>query len=176
MSYMNEEINILNLLCITKGDKNEIVESDSYGGFLKLEDYTIDEYDDKVILNGDVFKKLFITPRHKAKDNLKRLAVIKITNIKNGKSIHRAFLGMKGIEKLNEKQVALSRNSIRLLCGEEGHPEYIDSVTISKGSWLKYYWYHPFHATRISMRIGMISLAVGLLSFAVSMICLILCK
>ena len=161
-----------NLLCITCGDKNEIVESDSYGGLLKLVDYKEAEYDDKVILNGDVFKEIYGTPRYMASMGKKRLAVIKITN-KKGDSIHRAFLGKKGLDKLDREKAALTRNSIRLLCGEKDKPEYIDSVTISKGNWFFYYWNHPSYATRISMRVGMISLIVSLLSLVFSMISLI---
>ena len=37
-------------------------------------------------------------------------------------------------------------------------------IEITKGSVFKYYWDHPFHATRISMRLGLISIVLSSIS------------
>ena len=167
---MKKEITDINLLLLTKGVKDEVLKSARNGGVLSLTDYSPELYDDKVVLNGDIFKDLFDVPRYKAKKCLKLLAIIKITN-KNGESIHRAFWGKKGISGMDMKQAGLSHNSIRLLNGDDENPDWIDTVTISKGCLFKYYWDHPFHATRISMRLGLVGIFISTIALFVSIIC-----
>ncbi|MBR4129759.1 MAG: hypothetical protein IKU02_02415 [Bacteroidaceae bacterium] len=152
------------LLLLTKGNKDEVISSARNAGEMSLVDYSPSEFDDKVILYGDVFKDLFEVPRYKSGKNLKLLGVIKIT-YKNGKSIHRAYLGKKGVPGFCKNHVALSHNSIRLLNGNDENADFIDQVTISKGSVFFYFWDHPFHATRISMRLGVISILLTVLLF-----------
>ena len=159
------------LLLIAKGDKDEVVSSPRNSGILKLVDYSSPDYDDKIVLHGDVFRDLYDMPRYKAPMNLKLLAVIKITS-KNGVSIHRAFHGRKNISDMTKSHVGLTSNSIRLLNGDGDDPDFIDQVSISKGCLFLYYWNHPFHATRISMRIGIISILIGIFSIILSIIVL----
>lgn len=168
--YYNMNLDKMDLLRLSRGEVCEVIESDVNAGTMKLDDYSVGEYDDKVILHGDVFKELFNSPRYNTTDQLKLLAIVKITNNRNGKSIHRAFLGKKGMDGLTQKMVGLSPNSIRLLNGEDDKPEFIDSVTISRGSTFWYYWNHPFHAIRFSMRLGLLSLIVAVLSIIISII------
>jgi hypothetical protein len=40
----------------------------------------------------------------------------------------------------------------------------------SKTNFLRFYWNYPFHATKISMRIGIISIILGVLSLITSII------
>ena len=150
------------LLFMSKGVKDEVILSQRNAGELSLVDYSPSEYDDKVILHGDVFKELFGAPRYKTNKRNKLLAVIKITN-KNGESIHRAYLGKKGVPGFNSDHVALTHNSIRLLNGDDENPDSIKQVTISKGCRFLYYWNHPYHATRISMRLGMLSIVLTII-------------
>ena len=152
-----EKVN-LRLLC--NGDKEEAKESADYGGRYFIEDYDAEYWSDKVILNGDLFKDLYGTTRNKASDSEKLLSVIKITS-KDGKSIHRAFFGKKGISGFNKKDIALTANSIRLL-SSDGRPEHIDEVWVSKGNKFCYYWNHPYHATRISMKLGIYSICIAI--------------
>jgi len=159
------------LLRIEKGDIEEVREDARNGGVLKLCDYSANEYDDRVVLNGKLFKSLFDTSRHNASSRLKLLAVVKVTNPKNGKSVHRAFFGRNNIKGLDTEKVALTRNTIRLLCDEENKQDHIDSVIISKGSAFIYFWKHPFHATRISM----IGVVLSMASIILSVISLFLC-
>lgn len=165
-----------NLLLLAKGPKDAIVNSSRNSGILQLEDYSPDIYDDKVILYGDEFKELFKSSRYRAKNRLKLLAIIKITNNVNGESIHRAFYGRKNIQGLSckTKQAGLSYNSIRLLCDENIAPDVIKQVSISKGSVFWYFWNHPFHATRISMRLGVIGILVSFSLFVLNL-CLNCC-
>lgn len=155
------------LLLLTKGNRDEVAESERNAGEMSLVDYSPSEFDDKVILHGDVFKDLYEVPRYKAGKKPKLLSVIKITN-KNGKSIHRAYLGKKGVTGFCKNHVALSHNSIRLLNGEDENTDFIDQVTISKGSVFCYFWDHPFHATRISMRLGAIGILTSVVLFMLS--------
>jgi len=148
-----------NLLLLAKGTKDAIVSSSRNSGILQLVDYSPNGYDDKVVLYGDEFKELFKSSRYKATNSLKRLAIVKITNNMNGETIHRAFYGRKNIQGL-VGQVGLSYNSIRHLSDENNAPDGIKQVSISKGSVFLYFWNHPFHATRISMRLGVISLII----------------
>lgn len=141
------------LLCLTKGSSNGYLPAASNLGKYQVADYSTGEYDDKVLLFGLNYESIFKTQRKNASSGLKRLSVVKIST-KDGTSIHRAFLGSNG---LKGNQVALSPNSIRLLASKT-EPDYIDEVTISKGSEFLYFWNHPYHATRISMRLGMIGI------------------
>ena len=159
-----------NLLVIKEGECKAVVPSDKYGGEYHVPGFHPDEYDDKVLLNGDVYRNLFGGPRYMASIQGKLLSVVKIST-PDGQSIHRAFLGVKGVGEFDEKQVALSPNSIRLLTSKDGkeQPEYIHEVVVSRGSRFLYFWNHPYHATRISMRIGLIGIIVGLISIALSL-------
>lgn len=166
---MAKKISNVNLLSLKKGSCDEVLASARNGGELSLMDYSPELYDDKVVLNGDIFKDLFDVPRYKARKSLKLLAIIKITN-ENGESIHRAFFGKKGIDNLNRNQAGLSHNSIRLLNGDGENPDWIDNVTLSRGSLFLYFWDHPFHATRISMRVGLIGIILSLISILISIL------
>ena len=160
----------LNLLVIKKGECEEVVSSDDYGGEYHVTDFHPNEYDDKVILSGDLYKELFGKPRYMSSSQKKLLSVVKIST-PDGQSIHRAFMGVKGVEHFDEHQVALSPNSIRLLTSKHGkeHPEYIHEVIVTRGSRFLYFLNHPYHATRISMRIGLIGIIVGLISIALTL-------
>ena len=46
----------------------------------------------------------------------------------------------------------------------------ISNLRSSKTNFLRFYWNHPFHATKISMRIGLISIILGVLSLITSII------
>ena len=43
-------------------------------------------------------------------------------------------------------------------------------VVVSKGSCFMYYWNHPFHATRISMRLGVVSILLALISIVIALL------
>ena len=156
-----ENVSVLHL---KKGQSQDIVIS---GNDCLLPNYDANYYDDKVLLNGDLFKKLFKSPRYASRKEYKLLTVIKV-KYKGGGSIHRAFYGKKGITGLDTNKVGLSYNSIRYLCKNKVKPEDIKEVTISKGSKFLYFWNHPYHATRISARLGFFGILLTLLALLLS--------
>ena len=169
----------VDLLCIVKPHKgltDGVDTSYSYvnggrnAGVYRLDEYEADRFDDKVIIDGRLFKELYGEPRNKQGDELKLLTVIKVTT-EDDKSIHRAFYGKSNIADLKGR-IALTPNSIRLLSSDE---KRISEVWVSKGSKFIYYLNHPYHATRISMRIGLISIVAGLISIVVTLLSC-LCK
>ncbi len=174
MSNSNKKLVKLLLLC--NGPKEEVVESDNYGGHYHITDFDAEFWADKVIVYGDLFKLLEGKTRDVASDGKKRLSVIKITT-KDGKSIHRAFYGRKGVKGFDKNAIALTSQSIRML-NKDGNPEHIDEVYVSKGCKFDYYWNHPFHATRIAVKLGLVSLVSGFLSLIITILSIIfsLCK
>ena len=120
------------------------------------------DYDDVAFLNNRIYSKIFGEKRAESSDEQKLLSVVKITY--GGKSIHRAY---RCSPKLRTDEVALSANSQRLLFGKIDNA---GEVTITKGSKFIYFWNHPFHATRISMRLGVYSVALAIVSIIISVI------
>lgn len=120
------------------------------------------DYDDVAFLNNRTYSAIFGEKRADSSNEKKLLSVVKITC--DGKSIHRAYRCSANMKK---KSVALTQNSQRLLFGSLTNADY---VTISKGSKFIYFWNHPFHATRISMRLGVYSVALAIVSIIISVI------
>ena len=120
------------------------------------------DYDDVAFLNNRIYSKIFGEKRAESCDEQKLLSVVKIAC--GGKSIHRAY---RCSANMTKNTVALTQNSQRLLFGSLTNADY---VTISKGSKFIYFWNHPFHATRISMRLGVVSVALAIVSIIISVI------
>ena len=123
------------------------------------------DYDDVAFLNNRIYSKILGEKRAESSDEQKLLSVVKITY--GGKSIHRAY---RCSPKLRKDEVALSANSQRLLFGKIDNA---GEVTITKGSKFIYFWNHPFHATRISMRLGVYSIILAILSTILAIISII---
>lgn len=113
------------------------------------------ELDEYVILERSMYKKIFCKHKNKSSNAKKRLSIVKISY--NGKSIHRAYRSF-SINNFSSDYVALTPNSMDLLSVEVSKP-----VTLSRGCWLKFYWYHPYSATRISFRTGVLAIAISIL-------------
>lgn len=130
----------------------------------------ITEMDDCIVMESSAYAQIFGKPRQRDCDCRKRLAVVKVSC--NGKSIHRAFRA-EPAQGFTNNYVALTSNSIRLLSDRDFDLAGKDKdlvVDISKGSSFLYYWNHPFHATRISMRLGFPSLIIGIVSLILGLI------
>ena len=123
------------------------------------------DYDDVALFHSKEYAKIFGEKRAESCDEQKLLSVVKITY--GGKSIHRAY---RCSPKLRKDEVALSANSQRLLFGKNDNA---GEVTITKGSKFLYFWNHPFHATRISMRLGVVSVALAIFSIVLAVISII---
>ena len=120
------------------------------------------DYDDVAFLNNRTYSAIFGEKRADSSNEKKLLSVVKITC--DGKSIHRAY---RCSANMTMNTVALTQNSQRLLFGSLTN---VGDVTILKGSKFFYFWNHPFHATRISMRLGVYSVALAIVSIIISVI------
>ena len=144
-------------------DNNTVIGCNLYS-----QDCGIIDQEDVAYLSPQSFKKIFGKTRGKSSRRNKRLAVIKIRYPKTGKSIYRRYVYSQKFHGVTNNIIVLNPASIREL-GENsevvGH-----NVEVSKGCTFKYYWYHPFHATRISMKLGIYSISLGLLSILISSI------
>lgn len=92
---------------------------------------------------------------------------VKISSAETGKSIYRIAEAITAKE-FTDEMLALNSPSIHQLGLSKKVKEDGIEVEISKTNFLKFYWNHPFHATKISMRIGLISAVIGALSLIIS--------
>lgn len=124
--------------------------------------------DDQAFFYSGSYMDIFHTTRKKACRERKLLSVVKIKF--NGNTIHRRIQSSRFIKNIGRDDIGLSSASISLLA-ENGHPVVGETVRVSKGNKLAYWWYHPFHAARVSFRLGVIALIVtsllGIIQFFV---------
>lgn len=153
-------------------EKKEEMKFPDYEFYL---DETIPENIDAVLLAGCDFEEIFKTTKAASPIWVKRLPVVKISF--KGKSIYRRFYGHK---ELGEKgrdgkyvgvYAALNYSSLYELVDDKIDSIKGEMVQISKGRRFPYYWNHPFHATRISARLGFISIAIAIISLVLSIFC-----
>ncbi len=72
---------------------------------------------------------------------------------------------------LSDKQVGLTSESVRILFDDMDASK--ETITVSKGNiWdvFMYYWSHPFHATRISFKVGILSIILGSVSLIIALL------
>lgn len=138
-----------------------------------IEDYSPVDCDSIVFLDGNDFKGIF-GDRHADTNYKNKLAIVKITNPQNGKSIHRQLRTSSELHRNGWKNHAvLTYFSLINLVNSQSQLENMDKVEISKGSIYKYYWNHPYHATKVATRIGIYSVVIGIISLILSLICII---
>ena len=139
-----------------------------------------DEQEDSVYMSRDAFEEVFGKTRKESSRCKKRLAVVRIYSKVSKQAIHRKYVFNPDFVGITNKEIALNPASIRELCGRGFENEDIvgKDVYVSKGSKFLYYWNHPYHATRISMKLGVgsillafISIIIGLLSLYCSCSC-----
>ena len=102
----------------------------------------------------------------------KCLSVMKIYSPMTGKSIYRQYVFNPNFIGLTDGDIALNPASIMELCGSGFDNSDIvgKDIEVSKGCPLCYYFHHPFHATRISMKLGLVSIILALVSIAISLL------
>ena len=120
--------------------------------YLNLE-VPITEYNERVI----------VTPTSHYEICKGKRKYVKIKSRLTNKSIYRLCCAESAIE-FTDDYVALAIDSIAKLGVKKELQEGSSLVEISRSWWLPFFWYHPFHATRVSMRIGIISTILGLIS------------
>ena len=128
----------------------------------------IEDHQDVVWFNSKQYAEIFKKKRSVDPHN-KLLAVTRLKY--KDRILRRRYLCDQTLC-LADNQVGLTSESIRILFDGKTNPSQ-ELITISKGNiWdvFMYYWNHPFHATRISFKLGVISLIVGVIPFVVSLI------
>lgn len=129
----------------------------------------IEENQDVAWFNNIEYRELFGMKRSLDKKN-KLLAIVRLEY--NNKVIRRRY---KYDNSLNIKgnRVGLTSESIRILFDGKDKV-YQEEIRVSKGNFIDtimFYWDHPFHATRISFKIGLPSLAISIVSLLLSILC-----
>ena len=124
-----------------------------------------EDLDDCALFFNQTFEEVFGTKMNKAKRRNKRLPLVKISL--GSYSIHRRYKYYP-LENLKAEDVALTLSSIHQLSTEIVEDVVGQKATITKGCWIPYYWFHPFHATRISFRIGFFALLLTVLSLFIT--------
>lgn len=123
-----------------------------------------------VFLDGHDFKEIFDESRGNSRKYRHSLPIVKITRAETGQSIHRIFHTCHTLGSYKKTNyVALTYSSLLQLSTSNEDYKYIDQLEISEGSWFPFYWNHPHHATRISMRLGFVSLIISALSFIIAL-------
>lgn len=120
--------------------------------YLDLE-VPITEYNERVI----------VTPTSHDEICRGKRKYIKIKSRLTNKTIYRLCCAESAIE-FTDDYVALTFESIAKLGIKKEFQKESTMVEVSRSWWLPFFWHHPFHATRVSMRIGIISTILGLLS------------
>lgn len=128
--------------------------------------------EDSVYMSSKSYNSVFGENRRDAPRRMKRLSVVKITPKDSGYPIYRKYVCNPYFQSLEDNQVALNPASIREMCGGgQNNSDLVGGdVVVSKGNFFMYYWNHPFHATRISMKLGVASILLALISIVIALI------
>lgn len=129
--------------------------------------YNHNSLEDCGLFHETGYEQIFGKPRYSDKKRLKLYAFVKISF--EGRSIYRRYLTDNSISGIQNNEVGLTPSSIRLLSTIRNSQVVGKEVKVSKGCWFMYYWSHPFHATRISFKVGFVALVLSILSFALSL-------
>lgn len=127
----------------------------------------IDDHQDVVWFNNKQYKLIFGKTRATDSDN-KLLAIVRIT-YKN-RTIRRRYLCDLYNVPLGNSDLGLTSESVRILFDNSSESEKV--VKVKKGNWIDYiiyYWTHPFHATRISFKVGFPALIISVVSLILSL-------
>ena len=131
----------------------------------------IEDNQDVVWLNSKQYSALFEKTRSVDHKN-KLLAIVRL--VYKNRVIRRRYKCNQSLC-LNNKQIGLTSESVRILFDDM--PDISkEEINVSKGSiWdvFMYYWDHPFHATRISFKVGILSMILGIVSLIIGIFSLI---
>ena len=98
----------------------------------------------------------------------KLLAIVKLEY--KGRKIRRRYMTDQSLG-LSDHQVGLTSESVRILFDDMSNVSK-EKIIVSKGNlWdtIMFYWNHPFHATRISFKVGLPSLVISLISLIIAL-------
>jgi len=148
-----------NVIMIKLNKGNNILFKDLKNFEVGLQQHTLD----KVMLHSSVYKSIFNGTYKSSGSNPRRRGVVKVSNGKQ--NVYLRFWGASqfGIGKDNfsvHPYVFNYLNSSESVC----------EFSFSKGSVLKYYWFNPIDAIRISFRLGSLSVILGGISIVLGII------
>ena len=128
------------------------------------------DLEDAAYLSSGAYEKIFGRKRSKVGRCRKTLSVVKIYNPESGLSIYRKYQYNPDFKGINDDMVALHPASIRELVKEDNSEIVGKIVEVSKGNRFCYFWLHPYHATRISMKLGVFSIVLAIFSIIITII------
>ncbi|MCR4564580.1 MAG: hypothetical protein K5651_00655 [Bacteroidales bacterium] len=128
------------------------------------------EYEDTAYLSSGSFSGVFGKTRSKSCRCRKLLSILRIRNKETGYVIYRKYEYNPNFNGLTDDMIALHPASIRELVEGNNAQLVGKDVEVSKGCSFCYFWNHPYHATRISMRLGIYSICLALLSIILTLI------
>lgn len=142
----------------TPNNKNNII----------LVEESLEELEDKVILNSSYYEKLF---NKKLSDSNYKPWKRKIVKIQNGGIVvYRMFKGH-GLYSITNNEIGLTWSSINILANDKkSESEITLPIKLSVGSKCLFYWQHPQHSVRVAYKLGILSFAIGILSLILTLI------
>lgn len=166
---MNKEIRkvvSLNTPPKTGGVKLNEVQEDEKN--IYVEHIRDESLEDSVYMSSSSYTMIFNKKRSDDSSSRRRLAVVKITYPQTHRSIYRKYVFCPDYSGITDNNLALHPSSIR----ELGDNKTIvgKDVEVSRGSVFLYFWKHPFHATRISTKLGFLSILLALISIAITVV------
>lgn len=123
-----------------------------------------------VFLHRNDFKKIFGDRRGRMDKYRNSPPIVKISRKETGQSIHRVYRTDPDVSCKLGKCAGLTYTSLLNLSLSNEDYNHIGNLELTIGNSFVYYWNHPHHATRISMRLGVISIVMGAISLLTAII------
>lgn len=151
------------LYCVSSNEhvKKREVQNENERGQICIRDYAPSEYEELAFMQPSDFEAIFGVKDTTGKRQGSQ--VVKITNPKNGKSVHRLYRTSYEIRGIHD-YVGLSYTSIKNIINSENEFNNLQEVIVSKGNRFMFYMMYPNYAIRVSLWIGAISIIIGVLS------------
>lgn len=137
---------------------------------IHIDDYSLQECTELAFLRGSDFVNIF---GKKNPEYGSKLTVVKITNPKTKKSIHRLYRTSSSIHGMNG-YIGLSYPNLLALSSSSDSIKEMDELEITEGCRFLYYWNHPYSMTKVSTRIGLVGLVFSLVGLIISIVSLFL--
>lgn len=130
----------------------------------------IENFDDTALMTADNYKKIFGKKKSEVSQEKKLISILRIKSVDTGKIIRRKYM-KSPLTGISKEEICISPLSISLLSNNDNSSIVGQCVEVSKGNIydvIRFYWDHPFHATRISYRVGLPSLLISIISLLIS--------
>ena len=159
------------VIALNYPSKSGLTTKDQVTGFNLYTDLCGDlQLEDTAYLSSASYQEIFGKPRAKAGKHKKILSVVRIKNRENGHAIYRRYEFNPCFSGLKDKMIALHPASLRELTIKDNSEIVGKPVEVGRGNCFCYFWNHPFHATRISMKLGVISVLLAIISIIATIV------